>query len=42
MQQEGGTIDPKVIACLMLVRSGLLQIVAAIDKYLGVEKKRRA
>src|SRR5215813_1039882 len=39
MQSEERAIDPKLKACWMLVRAGLFQIVATIDKYL-VSKKR--
>jgi len=41
MEQQD-RIDPKLKALLMAVRAGLLAICKAIEKFIGIEEKKRA
>jgi len=42
MEQQDNTIDPKLRVFLIAVRAGLLAICAAIEKFIGIEEKKRA
>jgi len=40
--RQDNAIDPKLKVFLMAVRAGLLAICAAIEKFIGVDEKKRA
>jgi len=42
MIEKDSAIDPKLKIFLMAVRAGLLAICAAIEKFIGVDEKKRA
>ena len=41
MEHQDGAIDPKLLVFLMAVRAGLLAICTAIEKFVGIEEKKR-